>query len=167
MSELTKEQKYRIFVNTCLSYQGAPYIWGGKGLFVFDPIKLKLQMHKFVTDQNVPISVFDCSGLVTLPLYNLFGIDLRATHSAAEILRTFPECNKDFGDGCLILYHGHVAVDLGRDLVVDANRGDHTCLSVLDAKQRGAQVEVHRTIRPANAILGYRRIPLDKSELRE
>lgn len=147
--------------------QGSPYIWGGKGRLQFwDGALLR---HLFVDMNNAPINVYDCSGVVTCALYNVTAgkIDLRGSHSAAEILRTFPEVDESFGDGTLILYPGHVAVDLGRERVIDANRGDHTSISLQHAAEQKARVEVHRTIRPKSAILGYRRIPLDKSELKK
>lgn len=153
------------FVDIALSFQGAPYIWGGKGLWQWKDGKFA--RHKFVDDKNISLMVFDCSGLVTQSLFlqsNGF-IDLRATHSAKTILDTFPECKADYGDGCLILYKSHVAIDIGRGRVVEANRGDQSTLSLLDAQNQGAKVEVHRSVRPTSSILGYRRIPKDLTEL--
>lgn len=161
------KELYQQFVESALLMQGAPYIWGGKGRLQFkDGALLK---HLFVDQDNNPINVYDCSGVVTCALYNLTSgrIDLRGTHSAEKILETFPECAADFGDGTLILYPGHVAIDLGRNRVIDANRGDHSCISLQHAAERKARVEIHRSGRPGSAILGYRRIPLDKSELKQ
>jgi cell wall-associated NlpC family hydrolase len=159
---------YSNFVDIALSYQGAPYIWGGKGVRVFKDGKL--EEHKFTEMDNMHklINVYDCSGLITSALYfaSHGEIDLRGTHSAKTILDTFPECAPDFGDGCLLLYNGHVAADVGRGRVVDANRGDSTCTTPLHAQERNARVEVHRTIRLQSSLLGYRRIPVDKSELK-
>lgn len=157
---------YSRFVDAAVSFQGAPYIWGGKGSFVFDEGKLK--QHKIKNLDNEPLMVFDCSGLVTVALQmaTLNKLDLRASHSAKTMLDTFPICDENFGDGCLLLYPQHVAIDLGRGRVVDANRGTSKIVTVLDAMQNRAKVEVHRTIRAPSTLLGYRRIPLDKSELR-
>lgn len=158
---------YSRFVDAALSFQGCHYIWGGKGKYIFNS---KLEMHKFTDpdDQQMLLNVFDCSGLVTVALHmaTVGKLDLRGSHSAQTILDTFPECDRDFGDGCLILYPGHVAVDLGRGRVVDAHRGNASTTSVLAAIQANARVEVHRDIRPARTILGYRKVPLDKSELK-
>ena len=156
------------FVDEALKCVGAPYIWGGKGIFIFT---LKgLVAHKFMhgDDLDVPIPVYDCSGLVTHALYMASNgkMDFRGTHSAATIWNSFPELDSDNGPGSLLLYPGHVAVGLGRDIVVDANRGDQTTVSLLHAREQGASVQVHRTIRGAHTLKGYRRIPLDKSELR-
>ncbi len=158
--------KYQMFVEIALAQQGRPYIWGGKGQYAFKDGKLQKHPFMELDDGAQPISVFDCSGLVTHALWQMGIADLRATHSAAEILRTFPETTEAHGDGTLILYPGHVAVDLGRGRVVDAHRGDHTTTSILEANQRRARVEIHRDIRPHSSILGYRRVPLDKSELK-
>lgn len=156
---------YGRFVDAAVAMQGAPYIWGGKGLLQFKDGKLL--KHLFVDTDNKSINVFDCSGLVTHAIYvaTLGQLDLRGSHSAETMLNTFPECPEDFGDGCLILYPSHVAIDLGRGRVVDANRGGQSTLSLLAAQEHGAKVEIHRTVRPSKSILGYRKIPLTRSEL--
>lgn len=161
---------YSRFIDAALSFQGKPYIWGGKASLIFQ--NGKLVKHKFVDENNDPLLVFDCSGLVTVALHmaTIGKIDLRGTHSAKTILDTFPQCadSKDgsFPEGTIICYPQHVAIDLGRGIVVDANRGDSKTVSILDAQRQGARVEVHRSIRPVSSIIGYRRIPLDKSELK-
>lgn len=159
---------YQQFVDAALSQQGAPYIWGGKGNLLFKDGKLV--KHKFVKpkDPQSIIDVFDCSGLVTwaLNLITMGKVDLRGTHSAKTILDTFPLVEHSSEDGNLILYPSHVSIDLGRGRVVDAHRGDSSTLSLLDALNANAKVEAHRIVRPAHTVLGYRRIPLDKSELR-
>lgn len=159
---------YRQFIDVALAAQGCHYIWGGKGYLQFKDGGLK--RHNFVDDKNVQLPVFDCSGLVTDALFKTTGMDLRGTHSSRVMLETFPIVEPDDRDelpeGSLILYPVHVAIDLGRGLVLDANGGDKTTVTILDAIQRGARVEVHRTNRPRATILGYRRIPLDTKELR-
>ena len=156
---------YSRFVEAALSFQGAPYIWGGKCGFIFKDGKL--QQHGFKDRDEKTVQIFDCSGLVThcLFLTTIGKLDLRATHSAQTIFDTFPECPEDFGDGCLRLYPGHVAIDLGRGRVVDAHRGDSSCTTLLAALERDAKVVIHRDNR--NNCLGYRKIPLDKSELKK
>lgn len=158
--------KYNNFVELALSFLDCHYIWQGKGLSRWTP--QGLVKHKFTDLNNVPLFVFDCSGLVTHCLWEMSGgkVDLRASHSAQTILETFPLADANSGDGTLILYPGHVSVDLGRERVVDAQGGDQATLSILDAEQRNAKVAVHRRNRLDSSILGYRRIPLDKSELR-
>ena len=160
------DDRYRAFVDRALLYCGAPYIWQGKGQHVWTPKGLKVHGFTTIEDSTKLINVFDCSGLVTCCLNEELRIDLRGTHSAKTILDTFPECDKDFGDGCLILYPGHVAIDLGRNRVVDAHAGDSSTTSLLAAQSRGAKVEAHRSLRSASSVLGYRKIPLDKSELK-
>lgn len=158
---------YSRFVDAAVSFQGCPYIWGGKSSMVFTPQGLK--PHKFRDNDNQPILVFDCSGLITVALQmaTLNKLDLRGSHSAKTIWETFPiEHDLNFGDGLILCYKEHVAIDLGRNRVIDANRGTSKTVSLLDAQQSDARVEVHRSIRPVSSIIGYRRIPLDKSELR-
>ena len=159
---------YSRFVDAALSFQGCHYIWQGKGKYIWTPSKLMLHGFSDLNDPQLLLNVFDCSGLVTVALHmaTVGKLDLRGSHSAQTILDTFPECDKDFGDGCLILYQGHVAIDLGRGRVVDAHRGNSHTTSVLAAIQANARVEVHRDVRPARTILGYRKVPLDKSELK-
>ena len=160
------DDRYRQFVDRALEYQGCPYIWQGKGLLMWTPQGLRPHKFSDLQDSTRSIEVFDCSGLVTHCLALTTQIDLRATHSAKTILDTFPECDKDFGDGCLLLYPSHVAIDLGRNRVVDAHAGDSSTTSLLAAQARNAKVEAHRSLRAASSILGYRKIPLDKSELK-
>lgn len=160
---------YKTFVDWALSQQGCPYIWGGKDKLVFVNGQLKPHAFTDLNDMTKPISVFDCSGLVTCALYvaSLMRIDLRGSHSAKTILETFPECSADFGDGCLLLYDGHVDVCLGRGRVLGAHRGDSSCTNLQRATERNARVEAHPITRRSNTLLGYRRIPVDKAELKK
>jgi cell wall-associated NlpC family hydrolase len=146
------------FVDLALSYVGAPYIWGGKGNLLFRDGKL--------LKSPLAMPVFDCSGLVTACLFQATQgkIDLIGTHSAQTIWDTFPESQGEASDGTLRLYEGHVAISLGRSRVVEAAGGDHTTLTVEDAADRNARVMAHVSNR--SGLLGYRRIPLDLSELR-
>lgn len=166
------------FIDFALEEQGAPYIWQGKDRKIWTPAGLV--PHKFVDADNAPISVFDCSGLVTCAIFYATGgkVDLRGSHSAKTIWDTFPEAyEQDHDDtynevsnaeeGRLLLYPGHVAIDLGRGIVLDANRGNEHCNTILQAHQQGAKVEVHRNRRPVSSLLGYRRIPVDINELRK
>lgn len=156
----------RNFVDVALSFQGCHYIWGGKGKYVFKGGVLL--PHRFSEIDNItnPLYVFDCSGLVTHALWVVTKgkVDLRVTHSAKTILDTFPKTEAR-EDGVLLLYPQHVAIDLGRNRVVDANRGTSGTTSIQNALELNARVEVHPTTRPANTLLGVRRIPLDMSEL--
>lgn len=160
---LSLEEK---FVDEALSQLGCPYVWGGKGYLIHNGYTLK--PHKFTTNDEIakPLRVYDCSGLVTHSLWvaSNHKIDLRATHSAKAIFDTFPVTSID-EDGCLLLYPGHVAICLGRGRVVDAQGGDETTKTPLDALMRNASVQAHR-INRTNCI-GVRRIPVDISELRK
>lgn len=155
------------FLDFALQECGTPYIWGGKGNRMWD--LAGLATHKFVDANNKPITVLDCSGLVTWALYLATGgrFDLRGSHSAKVIWDTFPEARAEDAVK-LLLYKSHVAIELNSELglVLDANRGDENCRSVLHAMERGAKVEVHRNLRHPDTLLGYRRIPIDRSELR-
>lgn len=160
MPDLLTEQ----FVNYALGFCGSHYIWGGKGLLQFD-LKKGLTPHKFVNEQNKALYVFDCSGLVTHSLFIATGgkLDLRATHSAKMMLDTFPITEAD-EDGTLFIYPGHVAISMGRRRILDASGGDETTTSIGAAVERNAKVSVHPVNR--SGLLGKRRIPVDKKELR-
>ncbi len=162
---MTTEEK---FIDAALKFQGCHYIWGGKGDKIFKDGKLGPHQFTEVNDVTKPLRIFDCSGLVTacLCIATDGALDLRGSHGAIDILAHFP-ITEAREDGCLFLYPGHVSIDLGRGLVIEASRGDHTTISIVAAMQRRARVEVHRNPRPTSSLLGVRRIPVDRSELRK
>lgn len=156
------------FVDIALSFQGSHYIWGGHGHLITKGGRLTPHPFTDPNDATKRLMVFDCSGLITTSLWMASGgkIDLRTSHGSLAIWETFPEAKAAL-DGVILCYPGHVSIDLGRDRVVDAHGGDSTTLTVLDAMQRRARVEVHRINRNPKTLLGMRRIPLDISELKK
>jgi hypothetical protein len=155
------------FVEHALAYVGCHYIWQGKCRYIWTPSGLV--KHGFINLANppLPLDVFDCSGLVTHSLWlaTSGNVDLRETHSAQTMLDTFPLANSE-EDGVIKLYPGHVSISLGRGRVLEAAGGDHTTTSIQAAIDHDARVRVGRDLRTPSALLGLRRIPLDKSELR-
>lgn len=132
-------------VDRALVYQGAPYTWRGKGVYLWSPSGLVL--HAF----GEP--VFDCSGLVTVALRDAGGPDWRATRNAESMRQAFPSCDP-WEFGALRLYGTpakatHVAFALHRGLVLEAAGGDSTTTSPTEARRRRhAAVRVNRDRRP-------------------
>lgn len=158
-----------MFVDCALKYIGCHYIWEGKGQKIWT-MKQGLITHKFteLNDNTQLLNVFDCSGLVTHCLWMVTHglLDLRGTHSAHTIFMTFPLAGDGEEDGTVRCYSGHVAISLGRNRVVEAAGGDEMTTSVQAAMSRNAQVRAGVDLRQPYQILGLRRIPLDKSQLR-
>lgn len=161
---MTTEER---FVDIALTHVGCHYIWGGKGQLIVTAQGLKKHGFTDLSELHLPLDVFDCSGLVTVSLFQATQGKMNgmATASAQVIFDTWPIAKSE-EDGVLRLYPGHVAISLGRGRVVEAAGGDHTTTSVLAAVERGAKVRVGSDLRLESTLLGLRRIPLDKSELR-
>lgn len=157
-----------LFVNLALARIGSHYIWGGKDKLIFTPAGLV--PHKFteLNDVTQALSIFDCSGLVTSCLFEASKgkLDFRGSHGARQILDSFPVAGAGEEDGTLRLYPGHVAISIGRGRIVEAAGGDESTTSIQAAINRDAKVRVGRDLRAPGTLLGLRRIPLDKSELR-
>lgn len=160
---MTEEE---IFIDLAAGYIGAPYIWRGKGDYIWSPqglIKNTFGSHPYV---------FDCSGLVTFILNKMRTIpslklnipDMRGTHSAKTIEDTFPIAKTNEA-GTLLLWPSHVAIDCGRGFVLEAAGGDETTLTPSDAARR-PNAKVRFGFNKRGAPTSFRRIPLDKSELR-
>ena len=116
-------------VNLALKLVGCPYIWGGAN----------------------PWTGFDCSGFVVW-IYQVFGLlpsgDWTAKGLYEHFLAQLPRYSRPSLGGDLVFYGrsrediSHVMLQLAPDLVVGASGGDHTCLTVEDARRHGAQVKV-------------------------
>ena len=123
---------------------GAPYVWRGKGLELWDAAGAK--------SHHWGEPVFDCSGLVTTAIHEAGGPDWRLTHSAQTLFDALARAETPrtprgtFGE---LKFYGaspksvtHVAIDLGHGLVLEAAGGDATTTTPAIARARGARVRV-------------------------
>lgn len=156
------------FVEKALSFVQCHYIWGGKGNKLFTVNGLVDHAFTDMANPPNPLNIFDCSGLVTTCLWLVTQgrIDLRGTHGAKTMWDSFPIYNNVENDGMLRLYPGHVAISLGNGRVVEAAGGDESTTNLQASIDRNAKVRVGLDLRNPSTLLGLRRIPLDKSELR-
>ena len=165
MKAMTKDEQ---FLEIAATFVNSPYIWGGKGSHIFKADELKMMPNLFAPSWP---TVFDCSGLVTFCLKLIQASktldlpDMRGTHSAKTILDTFPLVTAP-QTGNLLLYPQHVAIYVGPEWVLDANRGTSSIHTPQEARAKDASVQLHFNRRPDSTLLGCRRIPLDKTELR-
>jgi len=133
----TREQ----ILDRLLTYQGAPYVWKGKGLHLWTPAGLAL--HSF----GEP--VFDCSGLMGVAILEAGGPDWRATKSA-DAYRTSLPFAESWEFGALRIYGdgqkaNHVSFVVRPGYVLEAAGGDSTTTSPAEARKRGrARVAVNR-----------------------
>lgn len=116
------------------AYMGAPYIWRGKGNMIWTPKGLQPMSFE---DHGVRFG-FDCSGFVTVPLFHVTGVDVRATHNAERMRVEWPIVEtKDVQPGNVALYGspGHathvmvvegIAPTIGAISVVGASGGYDT-----------------------------------------
>lgn len=139
-----------------LAYVGAPYVYRGKGLELWDPSGPKT--HHWGVD------VFDCSGLVTTAYRDAGGKDLRFTHAAQTMFDEFPHRSADALEFGLLKFYGasvkavtHVCFSLGNGLVLEAAGGDATTRTPADAKARGARVRV--VFDGRHDLVGWRALP--------
>lgn len=99
------------FLDELAARQGAPYVWGGKGLSLWSPTGL------IAHPWTVP--VYDCAGLVTVSLMAAGGPDLRATHSAQTLFDASSPAQVPHRPGTALFYGSdakgitHVAIVLG------------------------------------------------------
>ena len=83
-------------IAAALGYLGAPYVWKGKGWFLWSPTRFV--PHAFGSP------VFDCSGLVTVALREAGGPDLTGTHNAQAMFDQFPVASDPAARGVLRFY---------------------------------------------------------------
>ena len=148
--------KHLLFVHAWENL-GAPYIWRGKGAFLWTPTDLKAH--------NFGQPVFDCSGFVAHCLWQAGGPDVRASHNAQRMFNEWVVAPNDGGQqgGCAFFGSApdkidHVALCLGGGQGLEACGGDHTTTDLMEAARRGARVKggyFHRA-----DIRGYRFLPL-------
>ena len=141
------------FIEAAAKEIGAPYIWGGKGTHLFDPVK-GLVVSPFIGNDysTPPLHVFDCSGLVTWALRQSGGNDHRGGYNAQVMQKTFDPLQANvnrpqlryYGSGPDHIFHVAIGVCIvdGKWLVIEAAGGDHTTTTVLMARQRGACVRL-------------------------
>ncbi len=126
-----------------LKRQGMPYIWGGKGETTWTPTNPRPTAQVAQTPEG-----YDCSGLVASAVLAAGGPDVRFHWSAQTMWDQLP-ATTDGDDFALVLYGKgtarvtHVAIELGRGLVLEAAGGDQTTRTYLDAMRRGASVSIN------------------------
>ncbi len=86
---MTEKPSRKAFVEELLRYQGAPYIWKGKGECLWTARGLLL--HDFYDEQGARRLVFDCSGAITRALRSVGGPDWRAGRNANAFGYGIPE----------------------------------------------------------------------------
>lgn len=122
-----------------LLHVGKPYVWGGKGLKLYDKMK-------GLVSNPWSEEVYDCSGLVTCAMQAAGGPDWRPSHSAQTLFNELPPAD-DSGFGRALFYGAaddkvtHVALSLGSGLVIEA-LGPKDCTSPTDARRLDAHVRV-------------------------
>lgn len=129
---------------------GRPYVWGGKGLDLFDAERLVLEPSIWA-----PEEVFDCSGLVTTCLHELGLRDWRASHSAGTLRDSCAPVKFDaLREGDLLFRPRHVAIFVApgpegqrhtHATVIEASGGDQSTRSPAAAVKRvpAAMVREH------------------------
>lgn len=129
-------------LDSLLAFQGAPYTWRGKGLYLWSPSGLV--PHAFGQ------RVFDCSGLIGQGIKDAGGPDWIATRSAESYRTLLPPASNAWAFGVLRLYgyNGkatHVAFVVRAGYVIEAAGGDSTTTSPEEAmKRRNARVAINR-----------------------
>lgn len=159
-------------VDFALRHIGDPYIWAAKGTFAVRDVVRGLDVHKGVVlaVQALEIGVpkgrlaFDCSGLVLWAALQAGSLDLRGWWGA-EALREHLPPPAEHEPFALACYPGHVAIDLGRGLVLEAAGGDSGTLTYSQALMdpRGARVRVgfeNRTRTATRSLAAIQHLPL-------
>lgn len=130
------------FIDAALAYQGAPYVWCGKGHQLWSTVGLVSHSWHF--------PVFDCSGLVGTAIRDAGGPDWRATRSAETYRKECAPSLDPWAFGALRLYGrngkaDHIAIVLAQGYVLEAAGGDSSTRTPADAaKRRHACVRVNR-----------------------
>ncbi len=142
-------------IAAALGFLGAPYVWKGKGWFLWSPTRFI--PHAFGSP------VFDCSGLVTVALREAGGPDFTGTHNAQAMFDQFPAAPDPTARGVLRFYGTsprnvtHVAICMGpvggKVEVLEAAGGDSRTTS----PKPGACVRVGPELR--RDYLGSRVLP--------
>jgi cell wall-associated NlpC family hydrolase len=159
MTPLRFDQRVADFA---LQQLGRPYLWAARGDWAVRPDHVTHQL------RNVPVATlgaagnaFDCAGLVTWASWKAGAADLRGWWSADHLWHQLPERDMPEGDDWnRLVFFGlgdhatHVAIDLGRGLILEAAGGDSTTLNAFDAEKRGARVRIGRCYR--GDLLGTR-----------
>jgi len=121
----------RRFVRKALGYCGAPYIWGGNGLQVFNTSTKRLESNRFGRH------VFDCVGLVNVALAETGGPDWRGIKNAQTLFGDLPAAERALGLGALLFYGSgplnvsHVAISIDTEgWIVEAAGGGRQAVSL-------------------------------------
>ncbi len=132
------------FLERALSLLGVPYIWGGKSS-----------------------TGIDCSGLVTVALFDAGGPDWRSTRWSGRLHAELPSVDV-LSPGDLVFYGpsetaiSHVMVHVAEGLLVGACGGDAGCRTLNEAARRKARVKFrHLADYRPHDIRGFRRLPLE------
>lgn len=127
------------FIARAMNLVGVPYLWGGK------------------THQGI-----DCSGLVTLALWECGACDWRLTHHTDRMWMELPATTSPL-PGDLVFYGGsgpldvsHVMVWLPPGVVFGASGGDSGTRSLAEAMRRGAKVRAYDRVVYRTDIRGMR-----------
>ena len=148
-------------VTAALKRLGMPYIWGGHGNVCW---VLENSVAKIVPMQahaGCPFG-YDCAGLVTDAVLEAGGPDIRWKHNAQTLYDTLPIILSPIPDDNFLVFYGrpghisHIAIGLGKDLIIEAAGGDQTTNTYADALNRGATVRInyeHRLDR-----MGFRKL---------
>lgn len=155
-------------VDLGLRQLGKPYAWAGRGEWAVrvDPAD---GQSKIVTVRSLGCDslAFDCAGLVLWAAHMAGGPDLRGWWGADHLWQQLPPAVD--GEFSLSFYGAkghatHVALELGRGLILEAAGGDSSTLTATDAMVRGASVRVgfeHRGDKlGSRSLAGLRSLPV-------
>lgn len=153
-----------LVVEAALQQLGVPYIWAGRGDYAVRDLG-DGKGPRAVPMQTVASCDrgYDCSGLIGAAVHKAGGPDLRAWWGADALWRALPDMDDDAGeddDWFALAFYGtqhkatHVAIEMGRNVVLEAAGGDSRCLTYRDAVARGAAVRLGFEKR--SDLLGYR-----------
>ncbi len=149
---------------------GAPYVWQGKGDFLWSPVNAVA--HSFLEPH-----VFDCSGLFTFACWKAGLPDRRLHHSAQTLydkLLPLPGSSSVavevrpvaafYGKDNKHVSHVAIVFSLyGKGMVVEASGGGHLTVNPHIAAQQGAAVRVQAPSR--KDLVGLRLLPSAPQDL--